>query len=311
MKWNFAGDYLINDMLVKAKVGKMPEHGLLDSKYTHESMSIEDVYCAMPDDPTGGGGQCQSDSPNAGAGQKNGEGKGMLDNHFAPEGDGSGDGDANDITDADWRRAIASAAANAKAQGKLPSSMERLVEELLEPKVAWQEILRTKLMRIASRDTITWAKPHRRRLVTQRVVLPSYTGFGAGTVVVAVDTSGSISQKELTVFLTELQNILDVAKPEEVYLIPCDAGVGTVSHLSADDNLAGQKIPLEGGGGTSFRPVFQWVEDNGVEPAALVYFTDMCGSFPEEPPYATIWAATTDREAPFGDTVRIEIADYD
>lgn len=142
--------------------------------------------------------------------------------------------------------------------------------------------------------------------------MPSYTGFGAGVVVVAVDTSGSISQKELTIFLTELQNILDVAKPELVYLVPCDARVHEVTQLSADDNLAGMNIPLGGGGGTSFIPVFDWIEENGIDPAALVYLTDMYGSFPEEkPPYTVIWAATSNVEAEWGETVKVEVHEYD
>jgi len=70
-----------------------------------------------------------------------------------------------------------------------------------------------------------------------------------------------------------------------------------------------QKRGSTGGGGTSFVPVFQWIEDKGLRPDALVYLTDMMGTFPDEPPpYPVIWGSISDPErypAPFGDLVHI------
>ena len=286
-KWNFAGDYVINDMLIKAKVGKMPAGGLHNAKYDHVDWTADDVYKDLPNDPS-----------------KNSNGQQPLDTHIPAADDG--------VSEAEWARAVQSAADRAKAQGKMPEALRRLVDELLNPKVPWQDILRTTLLKVASRDAHTWTKPHKRRLITQGVVLPSYTGFGAGTIVVAVDTSGSIGEKELRVFLTELQSILDMAKPEAVWLVPCDAEVHKVTELLPGDDLARLQPPVEGGGGTSFVPVFEWVAEHGIDAAALVYLTDMYGTFPDEPPpYKTIWCATSDVAAPFGERVQIDLGDYD
>jgi len=284
-KWNYAGDYIINDMLTKSKIGIMPQCGLLDSKYTHEEMTADEVYRDLPEDP-----------------DDNSNGQGQIDHHIPAD---------DNTTEAEWNRAVAQAADGAKAQGKLPASLERMVEKLLNPKVPWQELLRTILMRAASRDAYTWARPNRRRLITQGVVMPSYTGFGAGEIVIGVDTSGSIGEKELTVFLTEIQNILDVAKPEKIYVVPCDTCVHEVSVLEANDDLLSHKPPLGGGGGTRFSPVFDWVEEQGIDPAALVYLTDMYGDFPDEPPYKTIWASTSKgMDAPWGSLVEIDLEEY-
>jgi len=287
-KWNYATDYVINDMLKAAGIGDMPEGGLHDPQFDHATHMGDDVYRKIPDPP-------ENDGNGSGAG---------LDQHIPAADNGS--------SQAEWKRAIQSAADRAKAQGNMPDNLARIVQELVDPKVPWQEMLRTIIMRSASREAHTWARPHRRRLVTQGVVLPSYTGFGAGEIVIGVDTSGSISDRELKVFMTEMQSILDVARPERIWVVPCDAQVHEVSELAPEDDLRVNQPPLGGGGGTAFEPVFEWVEEQGIEPSALVYLTDMYGSFPREaPPYKTIWCSTTDREGPFGDTVHIEISDYD
>jgi predicted metal-dependent peptidase len=121
-----------------------------------------------------------------------------------------------------------------------------------------------------------------------------------------------VGEKELQVFMTELQNILDTARPTGVTVIACDAEVHDVTELSQGDALQDNMPPLSGGGGTSFIPPFEWCKTNGLEPAALIYFTDMCGQFPDEAPaYPVIWCATTDSKAPWGELIRVDIKEYD
>jgi predicted metal-dependent peptidase len=69
-----------------------------------------------------------------------------------------------------------------------------------------------------------------------------------------------------------------------------------------------EPIQLEpkGGGGTDFRPVFEWVEQNQLMPACLIYLTDLCcHSYPAPPDYPVLWVTESRRTAPFGETVRI------
>lgn len=75
-----------------------------------------------------------------------------------------------------------------------------------------------------------------------------------------------------------------------------------------DEFANGEPIELKavGGGGTDFRPVFEHIEDNRMEPRCLIYLTDLAGKFPdEEPAFPVLWAATTDRTPPFGEKLRI------
>ncbi|MHA2501978.1 MAG: VWA-like domain-containing protein, partial [Candidatus Kariarchaeaceae archaeon] len=62
--------------------------------------------------------------------------------------------------------------------------------------------------------------------------------------------------------------------------------------------------PFKGRGGTSFIPVFQWVENRGDIPDLLIYFTDGYGSYPpSEPGYPVVWVMTTDHMPPWGDLI--------
>ena len=125
--------------------------------------------------------------------------------------------------------------------------------------------------------------------------------------VVAVDTSGSIGQHELDTFLAELNGILQHAMPEEVTLIPCDAAVDPtyITKYTAQD-FPIKSPKLGGGGGTNFCPVFEYVEEQNLQPVCLVYLTDMFGTFPENPPpYPVLWIATSDQVGPFGQTVQL------
>ncbi len=290
--YNMAADYVINDMLVKSGIGSMPKIGLLDSAYTNE-MLVEDVYREllkkMPPPRT----------IRVTANGKDGNEGDTLDVHIHAD---------SNINEAQMKRAVQTAIDTAKAMGKLPAALKRFAEEFLKPQVSWQERLRYHVTRSISRDATTWNKPHRRRLVSQGIYMPSYTGFGAGDVAVFIDTSGSIGQDEINVFFSELDDILSTCNPTGVVLIGCDAAVNSVHYLSAGDNLKEQKIQLGGGGGTSFRPPFEWVRQNGYRPAAAIYFTDMCGDFPEhEPEYPTIWCRTTRADPPWGEVIDVDI----
>jgi predicted metal-dependent peptidase len=268
---------VINDMLVKSKIGKMPSCGLIDQKYTGE-MLVDDVYRELKDDKK----YKDSDS---------------MDLHVLA---------TPKETDAEWRRAVKTAAEAAKAMGKMPSALERFVDEFVNPQVSWQEKLRLIITKCAARDSTTWARPHRRRLVNQGIYMPNYTGIAAGEIVVAIDTSGSIGDRELTVFISELADILDTCRPEKIWVLGIDAAVNSVNELYGGHDLKAHPPELKGGGGTDFRPAFKWVENENIDAAAFIFFTDMYGVFPDEvPSYPVIWCATTDVGAPWGEHVRI------
>ena len=217
---------------------------------------------------------------------------------------------ADDLPDEnEFGEAVARAASVAKAMGKLPASIERLVKEILDPQVDWRDHIRMLMTGKVGARGETWKKPNRRRLaLNPMVILPGKRGYGAELVVVAVDTSGSIGEKELATFFAEVGGILQDVKPRRIIVIGCDAAVSQVDEVTSLDEFEGlREKGIRGGGGTRFEPVFEHIAEHDLRPEAMVYLTDLLGSFPSEAPgYPVVWAATTNIEVPFGDVVRIK-----
>jgi predicted metal-dependent peptidase len=126
-----------------------------------------------------------------------------------------------------------------------------------------------------------------------------------GPIAIAVDTSGSITMQMLSRFFAEISSIIEICKPEKVYLMYCDSEInGEVLELNQYDLPL--KPEIRGGGGTAFKPVFDYIERKSLDLEWLVYITDLYGTFPEEPNYPVLWARTSDVEAPFGTHINLE-----
>lgn len=294
-KWNLAADYEINRTLKNANF-QLPDGGAISDAF--KDMTAEAIYALLPDMPGDSGGEGQG----GGAGEDPGGCGGVRD---APSQDGENKASPAEMAEqeADWKLAVAQAAQVAKARGKLPAELEKLVEELLEAKVDWQSVLRRFISASVPTD-YSWTRPNR-RFVAQGLYLPSVHKEGVGKIVIGNDTSGSISDELLQQFAGEINMIVKEVRPEEVVVVHCDAMVHHVQRFQPDEDVV---LEAKGRGGTDFRPVFDWVEQNGEEPRCLIYLTDMYGGFPDDPPsYPVLWASTSGvRDAPFGEVVPIE-----
>lgn len=283
-KWNEATDYAINPIVTEAKM-RLPE-GVLDDPKFHGKFA-EEIYAALPDPPPNGGG---------GEGTQPGSGVGCGEVRDDP-------GEDRVQAQANWDLAVRQAATQAKARGKLPESLERAVEELLRPKIDWKSILRRFIQQNARND-YSWALPNR-RYIAQGLYLPEIRSEQMPPIVVVVDTSGSIGEKELSSFSSEIASIVSEARPETTHVLYSDAKVHRSEEYGPYDSI---ELKPVGGGGTDFRPAFEWVDEHGVEPACLIYLSDLRGSFPEHPAeYPVLWVSTTKDEAPFGETVFLEL----
>jgi predicted metal-dependent peptidase len=200
-----------------------------------------------------------------------------------------------------WQRHLAGAAQRAREAGKLSGSQARLAEEALAPQVSWRAALAQYLSQ-ASRDDYTWLRPSRRE---GDVIWPSLRSH-SGEIFVALDTSGSIADADLAQFVGEL-NAIKGTLPVRITLFACD------SDLHADTPWVCEpweefRLPrkFEGGGGTAFAPVFDWVEQNGGHPDALVYFTDAEGEFPKVAPnYPVLWLIKGKAPVPWGRRIQL------
>lgn len=286
-KWNYAGDAWINDWLDQCRVGsRIPNTVNMPGSYGE---TVDDIYLKLPDNDKGGGGY------------DNGLGDEYVDN---------GPLDAGDISqiEAETKITIAQAAQAAKMQGKMPGAIQRVVDEILNVKTPWYEILERFMIGFTKNEQ-SWKRPNRRFLPLD-VYLPSIQSSPSmGTIVLEIDESGSISDRDLKEFSGHMNRLIELCRPEKVYVVHVDAVVQKVEEFTLDD------LPISlkgfGGGGTDMTKVFDWIDEEGIDPDCVVVLTDGYTPYPKDERYPTVWAMTTDQKAPdcAGMTIRLEASD--
>lgn len=291
-KWNIATDYTINYNLLQA--GFTLPDGVpyyCDSDYNDKS--AEEIYAILPEP--------QKQKQN-GDGKKD-KGKKDVD-----------PGRCGAVTPTKGEKATTKAKAEMKAavnqalqvaQGKIDGDIQRQVMEVLKTVVPWYVLLRD-MVEMSARNDYSWSRPNR-RYFSRGIILPSLISEELPEVVIAIDTSCSISKEQLSTFTAEASAVLG-AYDTTIRVIYCDA------RIQGEKVFTRMDLPLElellGGGGTKFAPVFEHITEKGYTPSCLIYFTDLAGSFPsEEPDYPVMWLVPKpkdgrERTAPFGDIVK-------
>ena len=289
--WNQAGDYVINQLLVDENMGKMPEGGLYDMDIWNKGGGTTDgIYKILPKEGP-------NDDSNGGIGSVGNGGGDPLDQCLDAEG-----GQAETEQKAsEWKVRVAQAAQAAKMMGKMSAGLERFVGKVLEAKVDWREVLQ-RFVEKCKDDTRSWARPNR-RFLAQGLYLPTSSGEAMGELVVAVDCSGSIDEDTLDQFAAEVLTIKEDSNPSCIHVVYFDSEVCHYEKFTRDDEL---HIEPHGGGGTAFSPVFDYLEEHGIDPIACVFLTDLyCDDYGDEPSFPVLWVATDKdkTDAPFGEVV--------
>jgi predicted metal-dependent peptidase len=329
-QWNAAADYAINPIVLKNGL-TLPKGALVKDEY--EGLSAEEIYSRLSQEnsghsqsapqPDGGGGSGTSQQTVQGPG--NGDSNQDVpqepvddDDLDAPREGGFGevldasDDDGNEAGEgersrqaSEWAIAAEQAMRATKAQGHGGVDIERALKESRKSTQNWRAILQEFVASTIFAD-YRWFPPNRRH-VASGLYLPSPLREGVGRLVIGVDTSGSIGQEELEQFAGEISAICDQAQPERIHVVYCDDKVTGTQEFGSSEAI---DLEPRGGCGTDFRPVFEWVADNGINPVCLIYLTDLCcRRYPEPPPpYPVLWVTDSRRAAPFGETVKI-IAD--
>jgi predicted metal-dependent peptidase len=210
-----------------------------------------------------------------------------------------------DQLDEQWKSRLAAAAQAARQAGKLSQSMMRLVDNLLAPQLPWRALLARYMMN-AARDDYSFQRTSRREAGNPGdAMMPRLYSQGVNVIVV-LDTSGSVTRDELQEFLSEI-DALKAQVRADVTLHACDdklAEAGPWRYAMWEAIQLPEEIA--GGGGTDFRPVFEWIQREHSSPDLLVYFTDAEGQFPaREPTYPVVWLVKGKADVPFG--IRIQL----
>jgi predicted metal-dependent peptidase len=307
--WNIAADLLINRLLLDDDY-RLPSDGVFDRERRFAGLATETIYERLCEtlQESGGGGDADKDQPTDGA---NGRDSGQV---VAPLW-----GEVRDLTaengralteaerrqvDHDLDMRVRQAAATAKRVGKL-SLRQREIIEASSDRVDWRDRFRTTFDGTL-RSESSWARPNR-RFIQRGLYLPGWSRAGAGRIAFVLDTSGSISARELAVYTSNVLGLLEETGPEVVALLQCDTEVRRVEYLRADDGF--DRIEVAGRGGTLFQPAFDWIADNGFDPRAIIYATDLgCADKPEDPGVPVIWLTpTTGRTMPFGTVLEVRL----
>lgn len=271
--WNIAGDYVINLML-NDQGYQLPKEGYLDERF--RDMSTEKVYDIVSEE----------------APEPDEDLIDLINSDVTEE-------DIQNITDI-LVRASTQSKLSGKSRDEIPSEISRLIDDLINPKLNWKELL-DRFLTATIKSEYSFRRPNRRFLPD--VYLPSQLGNGLGHLTFAIDTSGSVNDEELTEMLSEIHSIRELMKPSEMTIIDCDSAIHHVHHV--DENTDILDLEFTGGGGTSFQPVLDYIAQNPTQ--ALVYFTDLYGEDSlNDVDYPILWICNSEHKPMnIGETIYI------
>ena len=187
-----------------------------------------------------------------------------------------------------------------RGQGNLPGGLQRELDALEKAQLDWRSLL----ARYLPDSQADWLGIDR-RFVGQGLYLEELQQTSV-RVSICMDTSGSVSQDELSEFYSEVYGLLCQSPETEVDLYFADAALHGPFPLVSQDDLPEPK----GGGGTDFRPFFNELNDCEEElPQLAIYLTDGYGTFPEEPEYPVLWVINAggldNSRIAWGDSLRL------
>ena len=296
---NMSADYIVNDIIVNLNDKthcRLPQGGLYDEKY--HNWSLREVYNDLK--------QEREDNPTGFSAKSDG----VLDEHDFDNAQEMTTQEVEQLSK-DIDRALRQGGILA---GKLGSKVPRNIEDLLIGKVDWKDVLREFINnQTRGSDEYTWRR-YNKRLMANDIYLPSLMNETVGELVIAIDTSGSIGNRELSAFAWELVSICDVSCPEKIRVLWWDTEVHGEQLFTAENyQQIDSLLKPQGGGGTNANCVAKYIAKQNIEAEAIIVFTD--GYF-DTPKWnistPTLWLVT-DTEShvpPNGQVVKQNLEEY-
>ena len=324
---NIACDYVIN-VKIMDEFGEngwveMIEGGCYDVKYRgwDAAKVFWELYKQLEKPPRGGGGSGLPDNqPQGDDGTADGPttGSGNTGVGDLPQGFDAHDWDGAQEMTADEQRELAREIDEAVRQGalvagKMGSGGNRDLEELLQPKVDWREVLRAFVSSTcAGSDYSTWRKP-KRRLIGQGIYMPSTYSEQVTCLAEHNDMSGSIGKREQQIMISELVGICEAVKPEELHVSYWDTEVcGYEKYDNHELHTVAERTTPVGGGGTCVECVPEYMKKNNINPQASIVFTDgdLYGGWGEWD-HPVLWVIVDNESAQptYGEVLHVESGD--
>ena len=290
--WQLATDYAINNLLHKNGM-HIPQGANYNEEF--EGMYAEEIYDALKEAFYGGIDDAFDDEDVPPKPDMPGSGSGAEDDSAAFSNAGGIEDELDAQTESEWQYAASVAQEVAQRKSAMPSGMERLGKKVKAADVDWRFELYNAVNR-HMRNNYAFMPPNKKHIY-RGIALPSLASDTL-SLCVAVDTSGSINDALLGAFTEEFKTIMTNFPSVRIELIIADARVHGHYTFQGGEKL---DFPLKGGGGTDYRPVFDYIESELPMTTMLLYFTDGDGWFPRVPPaYDVLWALSRPAKVPFG-----------
>lgn len=278
-KWNEACDYVINLHLEESGF-TLPKDVLINRDY--RGLSAEQVFKIIKDKP--------SKKQNIGGDVKD----------FP--------GDKKEDIEKEERNVNSKNTLGTEFDESKTTELLKQIKGLLNSNIGWLNLLSQHLLDL-SKDDYTWEKPNVNYLPFG-VYLPRCENKTIHNITIALDTSGStFSKNTLSKLLTEINEIKKQINCN-VSIIQCDNIVRDFKIYEKDEDIP-LDLEIKGGGGTSFRPPFEYIENhNNLDTKILIYLTDgVCDLFPKvEPDYKVFWVIENNTKKfinPFGEVLYV------
>ena len=312
--WNIAADLLINGDLVQMNIGKMPDCGIYDSRFNSQNWTTEQIYEKIKQ---------EEDS-----GQKQWSNKTTLDVHISPDGScddeqlqeeiknkcpGISNEEANGLAE-DIKYAVKESAKNANLKNAGASGsplLDRTIKELTEGKVDWRDYLIAAIVRCFDTYNFTYAEYNRFNAGLAGAVMPVEEEEGEQIdVTIAMDTSGSISQNELKTFLSEVHGLIAQYNNYKVHIMSFDTKVMNHQEYTEENHTGIMDYEPQGGGGTDFMCVYEYLKHKEIVPEQLIIMTDgmPCGDWgdPDYCPALFLMKHPEAPQPPFGTRIIVD-----
>ena len=283
MLYNIAADYIVNNLLVRDRIGEKPKIVDCFQDFKYDGWTSEEVYDELFEEAKKNGEEFMKQLEQMGE---------MLDEHLDNEGDGEGeegeeekDSKGNTVSKKpakyskeemkkikDEIKEATINAAQAAGAGNTPAGVQRMIKELTEPKMNWRELLRQQIQSTIRSD-YTFSRPSRKGWHTG-AVLPGMNFAETIDICIALDMSGSIGNAQAEDFLGEVKGIMDEYKDYNIKIWCFDTEVYGEDDFSADDGREITDYEIKGGGGTDFMANWRYMHENDIQPKKFLMFTD-------------------------------------
>ena len=295
MLWNIATDYVINGILNKNKIGTPIKKHLYDKRF--DGMHAEQVYDIL-----------YKEAPKLNIQELASM---LADKHLDMDRNEDGspktEQQIKDLTNKIKEDLIK--ASQSLEAGNVPAGFDRLIDEITNPQLPWQDILQDRIKSKVKTD-FSFMRPNRRSGNMNGIIFPSMTEDDQIDVCVAMDMSGSITKDIISEFMGELSGIISDFKSWNIRLWSFDTKVYNDVQYSSDEDSDILSYSPKGGGGTDFECNWKHMKDNEINPKLFIMFTDLypCGGWGDADYCDTLFVGygSNKVEAPFGETIYIQ-----